>query len=540
MKSSLLLDLPAGLRVEDLVVIQNQIRATLVSSHVTSLCPQCGGRSRRVHSRYIRTIADLSCMGHPVILLLHVRKFFCESDTCKVAIFTERFPNFLQSSARKTNRLLQELRELGLSLGGRATERIAPHLGIQVSDTTVLRHLTTLPESPVSPVTVLGVDDFAFRRGQRYGTILVDLERHQVIDLLPDRSQITFALWLKNHQEVQVISRDRGGDYAAGATLGVPQARQIADRFHLLVNAGAVLERVLTRHQSFLNQASSHVSSDTAPSRHRSQSITEQTNQQTRREKRLETYTHVIALFHQGMSSCQIVRETGLARGTVLSYIRAETFPEQAPRPRPRQIDPYVPFLQEQWNAGEHNARALWRVIGHQGFEGGEEQVRRILNSWRAAPHKQGRSFDQDTGIAHKEKRHYSSRSTRWLLSKGVQARSPDENTYITLLQQSCPEITRANEILQQFHEILLAQDLLRFSLWLLQCEQCEIPELVGFALGIRRDEQAVQASMEMKWSQGQVEGQVNRVKMIKRQMYGRASFPLLRQRVLGESPAAA
>ena len=478
-------------------------------------------------------MTDLASSGRSVTLHLQVRKFFCDGTTCPVRIFTERLPDFLVPSARKTNRLRCQIVELGLALGGRATERLAPHLGIAVSDTTVLRHLLPVPVAPPQLVTVLGVDDFSFRRGRTFGTILVDVERHRVLALLPDRSQITFALWLRNHPEVQIISRDRGGDYAAGAHLGVPQATQVADRFHLIKNAGEVLERLLTRHHVLLTQAAA--SADTSP-RQRRKSPLEQHQHDARRGQRLAKYTQAVALFQQGMPARQIARETGLARGTVLSYLRTATFPEQAPRPRPRTIDPYVPFLRDQWNAGEHNARALWRVICQQGFTGGEASVRKVLHSWRADPHKRGRSFDQDTGIAQKEQRRYSSSATRWLLAKASTDRSPDEKRYLAFIQHACPEITTAVTMLQQFQEILMTHDQPRLPLWLQQCEQCGITELVGFAGGIRRDEQAVQASIETQWSQGQVEGQVNRLKMLKRQMYGRAGFALLQRRVLPPS----
>ena len=536
MDSTLLLALPFGLRIDHIVRTEHNLTIAISSHRRKSQCPHCARQSHRIHSHYLRMMTDLASSGRSVTLHLQVRKFFCDGTTCPVRIFTERLPDFLIPSARKTNRLRRQIVELGLALGGRATERLAPHLGIAVSDTTVLHHLLPVPVTPPPVVTVLGVDDFSFRRGRTFGTILVDLQRHRVLALLPDRSQITFALWLQNHSEVQIISRDRGGDYAAGAHLGAPHATQVADRFHLIKNAGEVLERLLTRHHVILTQAAASLSpADTSP-RQRHNSPLEQHQHDARRGQRLAKYTQAVALFEQGMPARQIARETGLARGTVLSYLRTVTFPEQAPRPRPRAIDPYVPFLREQWNAGEHNARALWRVICRQGFVGGEAPVRRVLHAWRADPHKRGRSFDQDTGIAHREQRCYSSIATRWLLTKESEDRSPDENSYLAFIQHACPEIATAVTILRQFQEILMTHEQPRFPLWLDQCEHCGIAELVGFAGGIRRDESAVQASIETQWSQGQVEGHVNRLKMIKRQMYGRAGFALLQRRVLSSS----
>ena len=174
------------------------------------------------------------------------------------------------------------------------------------------------PEPVAAPVTVLGGDDCAFRRGRSYGTILLNLEAHRVLDLLPDRSQLSFALWLHQPPEVRLISRDRGGDYAAGAALGAPQAEQIADRFHLLQNAGAVLERCLTRHHAALTQAAHALAPEDAAPRTTKRTPAEARRKQERRGRRQANYEQVGALHQQGVSSVQIAKQVRLARGTVL------------------------------------------------------------------------------------------------------------------------------------------------------------------------------------------------------------------------------
>ncbi len=245
MELAALLGLPAGLQLLHVRVLTSAVLVEVCSHRLASPCPRCSTPSDRVHSYYLRTVADVPCAGRRVSITLQVRKFRCPDSACCQRVFTERLPDYVRPWARKTIRLVEEMTSLGMATGGRGTETVAPALGMQVSDQTVLRLLARCPEPTVAPVSVLGVDDFAFRRGRAYGTILLDLERRRVIDLLPDRSQLTFALWLQQHPKVRFISRDRGGDYAAGATLGAPQAEQIADRFHLLQNAGEVLERVL-------------------------------------------------------------------------------------------------------------------------------------------------------------------------------------------------------------------------------------------------------------------------------------------------------
>lgn len=538
MNLAMLLGLPANLHVVKLKIEATALWIEVCSGLDSGVCPRCGTASRQRHSAYIRTLYDAPCIGRVVSVTLHVRKFRCGNSACPQRIFAERFLDYVRPWARKTVRCIQDIMNLGWALGGRGVERIATLLGLRASDQTALRWLRKAPLPTVSSVTILGVDDFAFRRGRSYGTILLDLERRRVIDLLPDRSQETFAAWLRQHPQIQVISRDRGGDYAAGARLGAPQAMQIADRFHLLVNAGEAFERCLTRHSALLTQAAHACAPTEATARMTKHCPSDIQRRQERRAARLARYEQVKHLHEQGVAAHHIARQLQLARGTVLTYIRAASFPEAPARPRPRQIDPYLDYLCERWNAGEHNALALWREIRAQGYNAGDEQVRRVVNQWRADPHHPGGQRASAAVSAKAEVATYSAHKTRWLLWKPVADLSDAETRYVTTLQQLCPQIAQAQDLLLQFRALLQAQDSAGFDAWLARCEQSGVSEVVGFAQGLRRDVAAVKAACCSPWSQGPVEGQVNRLKTLKRQMYGRASFALLRCRVLHQSVA--
>ncbi len=522
-----------------ITVLPSAVLVEVCSHRLSSRCPRCSGASDRVHRYYVRTVADVPCAGRQVCITLQVRKFRCSESTCAQKVFTERFPDYVRPWARKTVRLVEQMTSLGMAVGGRGTETVAPALGMRVSDQTILRLLARCHDPTMAPVRVLGVDDLAFRRGRAYGTILLDWERRRVVDLLPDRSQLTLALWLQQHPEVRVISRDRGGDYAAGAALGAPQAEQIADRFHLLRNAGEVLERCLTRHHAALAQAARAVTPADAAPRTTKRTPAEARRKQERRGWRQANYERVVALHQHGVSSVQIAKQAGLARGTVLKYLRAACFPEMAPRPRPRQIDPFLPFLRERWNAGEHNARALWREIRAQGYGAGEEQVRRVVNAWRADPHHHGNQPSIAAGPATEEVTAYSARKTRWLLWKPSSDLTSAEARYVAALTRLCPQIADAQQLLETFRTIVTERCVEQLDPWLDQGERSGISELVGFAQGLRRDYSAVKAALRYEWSQGPVEGHVNRLKTIKRQMYGRAGFPLLRRRVLPQNALA-
>lgn len=237
--------------------------------------------------------------------------------------------------------------------------------------------------APPGKVRILGLDDWAWRRGNRYGTILVDLEAHRVLDLLPDRTAATAEAWLRAHPEIDFLSRDRSGEYATAARLGAPQAHQVTDRFHIIKNLGESLEHFLLRRQRFLHQAAALVAAAPAgkgpaatPASLPRPFPRIEREQEARRARRIERYEEVLAHQRAGMSQRAIARTMGLSRDTVGRFLQAETFPEQAPRHRPNQITAYEPYLRERWNAGEQNAAALWRELRAKATQG---QARRYV-----------------------------------------------------------------------------------------------------------------------------------------------------------------
>ena len=277
----------------------------------TAPCPVCTRRSRRVHSQYQRTLADLPLAGRPVVLRVQVRRFRCVNPTCPRAIFAERLPRLGPVRARRTPDQQRALEQIGFALGGAAGARLAGRLGLPASRATLLRLLRAAPCSYPETPRILGVDDWAWRRGQRYGSLLVDLEQHQPVDLLPDRTTESLATWLREHPGVEVISRDRGGAYADGARQGAPHAVQVADRFHLLANVGDTLERVLGSQRPALREAAAAVDRLTAESAAPDDELPEgaavpepahlprtHRDKQARRAQRLARYEAVVAL-HQ-------------------------------------------------------------------------------------------------------------------------------------------------------------------------------------------------------------------------------------------------
>ena len=235
------------------------ITAVVATKAPSATCPLCGKVSTHVHSRYVRSVADLPWRDIPFRLRLHVRRFFCDEPSCPRVTFAERLPELVAPHARRTERFDAWVRSVGFALGGEAGTRLLHVLGLaSTSPTTLLRRIRRAPvaRSPAAAKPrVVGIDDWCFRRGQRYGAIVVDLERHQVLDLLPDREADTVATWLRAHPSIEVVSRDRGATFADGATRGAPQARQVADRFHILKNLMEAFQRMLGREQERLRVA---------------------------------------------------------------------------------------------------------------------------------------------------------------------------------------------------------------------------------------------------------------------------------------------
>jgi transposase len=398
-------------------------------------------------------------------------------------------------------------------------------------------------------VRVLGVDDWAFKKGQRYGTLLVDLERHCLLDLLPEHSATSLAAWLKAHPGIEVICRDRASVYAEGARQGAPCAQQVADRFHLGKNLVEALQRLVGRHHRFLQEAAAPlaqalVSDPVVPiamplptaggpvrqTRTQQQSL-------ARRQRRLERYEQVMTLYRQGVSRNQIAHVLQIDRRTVSRFVCAETFPERAPPARrANQLDRFAEYLRTRWEAGCHNAAQLFRELQAQGFTGAQSGLRPYLRGWR-------KPLSEKACGEHALRSAYSARRTTWLLLGYAQSKEASQQAqdaaFLERLTRLCPIISQGQELVKTFFEMMRARQGDALQSWMDQVLASGIAELSGFARGLNSDLEAVIAGLTQVWSNGQTEGQVNRLKLIKRQMYGRAHFELLRARVLPMGMAA-
>ena len=539
-----------GLHVDRLDVSDERISITVTTVRRAAPCPRCQRRSTTVHSHYDRQVADLPWSGVAVALSVRTRKFFCLNMACARKIFCERLPDLVAVYGRRTHKLQAWLRRVGFALGGQPGARLAGAQGIVAGRTTFLRTIRSTEVRALPTPRVLGVDDWSWRRGRTYGTLLMDLERHRPVDLLPDRTADTFAQWLTEHPGVDIISRDRAGAYAEGARRGAPHALQVADRFHIVKNLGDIVEQIVARHHAALRQASTLVAALAAPPGDDDTPTAGlpvapvtpltprvQQRQDARRARRLALYEEVRALHTDGHSQRTIAQTTGLSRETVRRFVEADGFPERRERaPRALLCAPYEPYLRERWAAGCQESATLWREIRAQGYTGSASGLRQHLRQWRAAPARSGprpKRLVRTRAPAPAKRRTFSIRQTTWLLLRTPEALDAEETAFLAQVRTLCPEIETTYHLAHAFKRLIRARDQAALDPWLAQATHSAITEFEGFAGSIRKDRAAVDATLTTEWSNGQLEGGVNKLKTLKRQMYGRASFDLLRQRTL-------
>ncbi len=326
---------PEQLHLVHLAATAQEITAVVETITASVPCPLCGRMSGRVHSRYIRSVADLPWHGVPFRLRVHVRRFFCDESTCSRAIFAERLLGLVAPHARRTERLTAWLRAVGFALGGKAGTQLLCALGLAASGDTLLRQVRQAPLSEMPAPHVVSVDDWSFLRGRRFGAIVVDLERRHVLDLLPDREAATVAAWLQRYPSVEVVSRDRGGSFAEGATRGAPQAVQVADRFHVLKNLVEAFQQVLGREHMALCAAAEAVTGVPRPPATRPLTTPERYARETAQTRRQVRYETVQRLRADGKTIREIAMELHMGQNTIQRLLRAENVSPPRPAPWP-------------------------------------------------------------------------------------------------------------------------------------------------------------------------------------------------------------
>lgn len=488
-------------------------------------CPGCGTWSNRVHGSYLRFPADVPTAGRSVVLQLRVRRFTCRNAECGRRTFVEQIAGLTRRNGQRTERLRSTLAAIGLALAGRAGARLAHVVGLPVSRSTVLRLVDALPEPEVPAPRVVGVDEYATRKGRHYGTVLVDVETRWPVDLLPDRESSSLAAWLAQRPGIEVVCRDRAPFFAEGATAGAPQAVQVADRWHLWHNLSEAAERSIAQHRRCLGVLVP-VTPETAetepdPAEESAGSPWPTGHRFADRTRTVHATIH--ALVEAGRSRRAIQRQLGMTSRTVKRYADAarpeDLFTGQW-QTRTSILDEYKPYLDDRWSEGCTNAWKLWEEIVPLGYKGSYQRVRAYLRQKRALPRPVTARPPSPRAVA------------GWILRRPENL-SETQHLQLKNVRANCPEIDALTRHVRSFATMLTERQGQRLPDWLDAVRQDDLPSLHTLAAGIDRDREAVIAGLTLPWNSGVVEGHVNRIKMLKRQMFGRAGFKLLRKRVL-------
>ncbi len=536
---SSILHLPAGITILSVHPSATEL-VIRVACHAPSMpCPECHQPSTRIHGNYQRTVADLPCAGRNVLLMLTVRKFVCSTPTCPYKIFTERLPGLVESYGRMTPRLIALVQSLGVGAGGQLGTRQADRTGIATTPSTLLRHLMQLPAPVTRAVRVLGVDDFAWKKRFTYGTILVDLERRKIIDVLPDRESVTVETWLKKHPEVDIVSRDRGKEFAKAATLGAPQARQVVDRFHVVKNLSEVLREILGHCRAEIRQGEAPVPQVEKAGEERTRpSLSAATWQQrtpaqvkkahqARQASRDDRYQQMTTLRAQGLTQSEVAKRMGMSERAVRTWLKRGAAPTNERHFRRRSVfDPYAVYVLERWQAGVHEAKQLYEEIQAQGFSGTVRIVQRFVQALRDDPEK-------ITLAPEASAERFSSNTATWLFIRDPKQLTAEKQAELELICQRSETARKTYVLTQQFMSMLRLRRGQEFETWLSAVEASHIAELCRFAHSLCTDKDAVIAGLTLSYSNGPVEAQVHKLKLVKRSMFGRAKLPLLRQRLL-------
>ncbi len=522
--------------IKQIFIGDDKIRLDVESAATHAICPECHERSSNIHSTYERFPTDLAWAEWAIILQLTVKRFFCRNERCPKRTFAEQFPGLLARYARYTDRVRERRQRIGVEVSARVAERLLALNQIGISDTTINRIIRLLPDMAAQSIRVLGVDDWAKRKGQSYGTILVDLERGDIVDLLADRTADTLVQWLQEHPEVEIVSRDRSKVYADAIARGAPGAVQVADRWHLLKNLTDTVFKVFQQEYATIKEHWTEFHALSAPQTEQiadepAQNSSILTPAEQRRQGRIDIVLHLSSL---GRTQKSIAQQLGTHPKTVRRYLH---FPvSQSKRHRTsRYLDAFEPYILKRWNEGCHNASQLFREIQPQGFAGRITIVRDFTRRLRQASglppyvrHQEGALLN-----AGSMQRPPALRSLAWFVIRRPDEQSVEDEQLLNRLSDGNSRLQKTIHLARAFAAIVRQQREEKLDAWLEEASKSGYQIWRSFAAGLAQDYDAVRAALRLNWSNGPTEGHVNRLKCLKRQMYGRAKDDLLCKRVL-------
>jgi transposase len=502
--------LPPGLIVDAIEPVADRVVILVHAPEAPRPCPACGEPTNRLHSRYERRLLDLPSHGRAVELLLQLRRLRCLAAGCSRQTFAEPLPTEVaRRSGRRTARLDGLVGHLGVALGGRPAAGLAQRLMLPVGKDTLLRVVRRQAPKAAGPIRTLGIDEWAWRRRQRYGTILCDLEKRRIADLLPDRDTNTVKAWLRTHPEIGVVARDRAGGFAGAVGDALPGAVQVADRWHLMENASAAFLEAVRSALGPIRRALGRgaINPDLLSAAERLQYEGDL--------RRREANEAIRAMASAGTSIKEIVRRTGRSRKLVRAVLRQRE--DEVFRGRTSSLAPWLPRLEAMWDAEYHNATEIWRRLRGEGFGG----CLRTITEWAT---RRRRSEQPDGGASGRVP------PIRTIARAMLAGRDRLARADAVMVAAAVPALAAARDLVERFHRMLRARTPEVLPAWITDTTG---GMLASFGRGIANDAAAVKAALTEPWSNGATEGSVTRLELVRRQMYGRGKLDLLRARLI-------
>ena len=532
-----------GKRVVHCAELGSTINVQACSTVRAAPCPACQSWSDRLHGRYVRCLTERPSLEQQVVIFVEIRRFKCPSADCLRRTFAEDIQSLAGRHQRRTRSQARALQALGHALGGAAAARLAANLGLRASADTVLREVRRAGVGkPRMPPQIVGIDDWAIARGHHYGTIVVDLERREPIEVFTGRETTAVADWLRDTPSIRVVARDRAGAYSEAVAVALPAAQQVSDRWHLLGNLRDNVEKMLHRLGPQMRQAARQVTLSRVqmgrdglprgPTLRGWQRLSDD-----RRSARLARYEEVMTLHALGRTMKGIARELSIDQRTVSKLITAPAFVERAPRARgPTPLDPHRPHIEARIQQGCQSPKQLWTEVRERGYTGSRAAVRDCVVRLLMPQGKDSLVKPAVRTMACPSPRRLFGWLAGWRKLNPDQPQGDEHERYVQALCVLEPSVAVVRSLTRQFLGMMHRRLPEEFDKWLKRLESCGVKELERFAASLRSDLPAVRAAFTLPWSNGQTEGHVNRLKFLKRQMYGRASVQLLRLRVLNQN----
>jgi transposase len=500
-------------------------------------CPNCLRYSHSVHDRYERTITDLPVFQNHTIIILSIRKFKCRNVDCKRKVFTERHSD-ITHYARRTRRVNGLLSNVAIEMTSGAGHRLSEIMKMKVSRSTLIRLAHKLTPPKAKDLKVVGIDDWAFRKGVNYGTVLVDMETSKPIDLLPTRESEDLKAWLREYPDIEIVTRDRASSYSSAIDEVCPQAIQVADRFHLLMNLSDALDvyfkSISPQISALIKEKTQQMLKESTDKVPDVQSVSKEPSILKKYDSRQVVFDKVKDLQRQGEACRKIANDLGISRNTVRSYFLQEELTPKA-HPKRTNIELFWEYIISKIRTEGHVIQEIIEDIRKMGYSGGNTQAYQYIAYLKETT--KGVAFNY---IEHQQikvpfiKRLSTRKLAKYIGCNMNRIIDPEERAYLKVLLKNIPVLKKVRRLVRKFKTMLRkGNDQIESWIQLVKNSNAKLPGLMTFARGLERDIKAVKHGIQLKWSNGPVEGHVNRIKSIKRQMYGRAGFEMLRRKVL-------